>query len=317
VAGRRAQLDAMAGRSEDGAPAWDVVIVAHRGQVAGYPENTLAAYRESVTRGFPAIEVDLRATADGQIVIMHDETVDRTTSGSGKVESMTFAEIRSLDAGSHAHPRFADQRVPTYQEVLDVIRGTGTKLVIDIKPGPALDHERVVRLTEQHGAVLDVLVGPRNVDDLRDFKRLNPNLRTLGLVPGPEFEPPDRVGIEQFARAGADMIRLWPPWIFADRGPDSEPGPSRRSSSGSTISASRYGPPRTRSTRTSTRIIRARTCASSSAWASTASSPTCPSCAARSCPRRPSVPGAVRRGPWPARPEHSARCRSATESPRS
>ncbi len=215
----------MAGRSEDAAPAWDVVVVAHRGQVAGYPENTLAAYRESVTRGFPAIEVDLRATADGQIVIMHDETVDRTSSGSGKVESMTFAEIRSLDAGSHAHPRFADQRVPTYQEVLDVIRGTGTKLVIDIKPSPALDHERVVRLTEQHGAVLDVLVGPRNVDDLRDFKRLNPNLRTLGLVPGPEFEPPDRVGIEQFARAGADMIRLWPPWIFADRGPDSGAGP--------------------------------------------------------------------------------------------
>jgi glycerophosphoryl diester phosphodiesterase len=217
VAGRRVQLDAMAGRSEDAAPAWDVVVVAHRGQVAGYPENTLAAYRESVTQGFPAIEVDLRATADGQIVIMHDETVDRTTTGSGKVESMTFAEIRSLDAGSHAHPRFADQRVPTYQEVLDVIGGTGTKLVIDIKPGAALDNERVVRLTEQHGAVLDVMVGPRNVDDLRDFKRLNPNLRTLGLVPGPEFEPPDRVGIEQFARAGADMIRLWPSWIFAGR----------------------------------------------------------------------------------------------------
>ena len=208
----------MACRSEGAAPARDVVVVAHRGQVPGYPENTLAAYRESAARGFAAIEVDLRATADGEIVIMHDETVDRTTSGSGKVEDMTFAEIRSLDAGSHAGPRFADQRVPTYQEVLEAIRGTGTKLVIDIKPGAALDNERVVRLTEQHGAVLDVLVGPRNVDDLREFKRLNPNLRTLGLVPGPEFEPPDRVGIEQFARAGADMIRLWPPWIFADRG---------------------------------------------------------------------------------------------------
>jgi glycerophosphoryl diester phosphodiesterase len=172
----------MAGRNEDAAPAWEVVVVVHRGQVPGYPENTLAAYRESVARGFQAIEVDLRTTADGQIVIMHDETVDRTTSGSGKVENMTFAEIRSQDAGSHAGPRFADQKVLTYQEVLEALRGTGTQLVLDIKPGAALDHERVVRL-------------------------------------------PDRAGIEQFARAGADMIRLWPPWIFADRGQGSGRSP--------------------------------------------------------------------------------------------
>lgn len=60
-------------------PGGDVAVVAHRGQVAGYPENTLAACRGSIAAGFSAIEVDLRATADGEIVIMHDETVDRTT----------------------------------------------------------------------------------------------------------------------------------------------------------------------------------------------------------------------------------------------
>jgi glycerophosphoryl diester phosphodiesterase len=207
-------------------PEWDVAVVAHRGQVAGYPETTLAACQGSIAAGFSAIEVDLRATADGEIVIMHDETVDRTTNGSGEVGKMTFAEIRSLDAGSHVHPRFAGQRVPTYREVLEALRGSGTRLVIDIKPGATLDNARVVRLTEQCGAVLDVLVGPRSVDDLRDFKRLNPNLRVLGLVPGPEFEPPDIAAIEEFAAAGADLIRLWPPWIFTDRDQESGVGKS-------------------------------------------------------------------------------------------
>jgi glycerophosphoryl diester phosphodiesterase len=62
-----------------------------------------------------------------------------------------------------------------------------------------------------------MIVGPRSLGDLRDFKRLNPNLRTLGLVPGEEFAAPDYEAAEEFARSGADMIRLWPPWIFADR----------------------------------------------------------------------------------------------------
>jgi len=98
-------------------PEWDVAVVAHRGQVAGYPENTVAACQGSRISASSAIEVDLRATADGEIVIMHDDTVDRTTNGSGEVGEMTFAEIRSLDAGGHVHPRFAGQHVPTYQEV--------------------------------------------------------------------------------------------------------------------------------------------------------------------------------------------------------
>lgn len=198
-------------------PDWDVVVVAHRGMVSGFPENTLAAFRQSISLGFSAIEIDLRATADGHIVVMHDDTVDRTTNGTGDVGEMTLEEIRSLDAGSTAGPEFACQRVPTYEEVLEALRGSGTKLVLDIKPSMALDNERVVRLTERSGAVLDVIVGPRSMADLRDFKGFNPNLRTLALVPGPEFEPAEIEAIEEFALAGADMIRLWPPWIFTDR----------------------------------------------------------------------------------------------------
>ena len=208
-------------------PGWDVVVVAHRGMVSGFPENTLAAFRQSILLGFSTIEVDLRGTTDGHIVVMHDDTVDRTTGGTGEVGQMTLAEIKSLDAGSHAGSRFADQRVPTYEEVLGELRGSGTKLVLDIKPSDGLDNERVVRLTERYGAVLDVIVAPRSIADLRDFKRLNPNLRALGLVPGPEFEPADAEAIEEFARTGADMIRLWPRWIFMDRDHGKDAGRSR------------------------------------------------------------------------------------------
>ena len=200
--------------------------MAHRGMAAGYPENTLAAFRHSVSLGFPVIEVDLRATADGHIVIMHDDTVDRTTSGSGEVGRMTLAEVRSLDAGSHAGPRFAGEPVPTYPEALEALRGSGAKLILDIKPGATLDNERVVRLTERHGAALDVIVGARSITDLRDFKRLNPGLRALGLVPGPESGPPDPAAIEEFARVGADIIRLWPHWIFTSRDQAAWPGGS-------------------------------------------------------------------------------------------
>jgi glycerophosphoryl diester phosphodiesterase len=203
----------------------EVVIIAHRGMAAGYPENTLAAFRHSISLGFPVIEVDLRTTADGHIVIMHDETVDRTTSGTGEVGRMTLAEIRRLDAGSHAGPGFAGERVPTYPEALEALRGSGATLVLDIKADGALDNERVVRLTERHGAAADVIAGVRSIADLRDFKKLNPSLRALGLVPGPDHEPPDLAVIEEFARTGADIIRLWPRWILASR-PDAGPGRS-------------------------------------------------------------------------------------------
>jgi glycerophosphoryl diester phosphodiesterase len=131
---------------------------------------------------------------------------------------MTLAELKALDAGSYLDPKFAATRVPTYQEALEALRGSGVRFVLDIKRDDALEDERVVRLTEQYGAVQDVLVGPRSVASLQRFKKLNPALQTLGLVPGSESQPPNPEAIEEFAHAGADLIRLWPSWVFSDRG---------------------------------------------------------------------------------------------------
>lgn len=104
-----------------------------------------------------------------------------------------------------------------YSQVLQALRGTGVRLTLDIKPSDKLDHERVMRETEQPDMVANVIVSPRTVANLREFNQLNPALRTLGFVGGTESEPPDLAAIEAFALADTDMIRMSPSWIFEDR----------------------------------------------------------------------------------------------------
>jgi glycerophosphoryl diester phosphodiesterase len=183
-------------------PDWSIVFVAHRGNVPGYPENTLAAFRQAIKLGAEVIEIDLRGTKDGDIVIMHDDTINRTTNGKGNVTDFTLAELKKFDAGK-------GERIPTFDEALKVAAGSGVKLLLDIKETPGLDKKKVVRLIEKHGAIMNVIVGPRSIADLKTFKALNPNLRTLGFIPS-------IVDIEAFVANGIDIIRLWPKWINAD-----------------------------------------------------------------------------------------------------
>jgi len=97
--------------------------VAHRGDSARAPENTLPAFRKALRLGVQRLELDVRFTADGTPVLMHDPAVDRTTDGSGEIESMALSDVRELDAGSWFSAEYAGVKVPTlYQEVLDLGR---------------------------------------------------------------------------------------------------------------------------------------------------------------------------------------------------
>ena len=184
-------------------PEWSVVFVAHRGGIVpGYPENTMAAYRQAIKFGAEVLEIDLRGTKDGHVVIIHDKYLDRTTNGKGMVLSHTLAQLKKLDAGG-------GEKIPTYEEVLKLVSGTGVKLLLDIKGSPVLDIKKVVRLTQKYGAVLDVIAGVRDIYDLKEFRSLNPNIRTLGFIK-------KSYDIDEFAEAGVDMIRLWPRWIRKD-----------------------------------------------------------------------------------------------------
>jgi glycerophosphoryl diester phosphodiesterase len=94
---------------------------AHRGDVKAAPENTIPAFESAVKKGAAQIELDVQLSKDGELVIMHDATVNRTTDGEGRVHEMTFAELRALDAGSWFGPEFTGARIPTLRETLDAI----------------------------------------------------------------------------------------------------------------------------------------------------------------------------------------------------
>ena len=109
-----------------------VVAIAHRGEHLHHPENTMPAFEEAVRLGADYIEVDVRTTADGKLVLSHDGSVDRCTNGKGEVAKMTFVELRALDAGIKMGPEFAGTKIPTFDEVLDYARGK-INIYVDVK----------------------------------------------------------------------------------------------------------------------------------------------------------------------------------------
>jgi glycerophosphoryl diester phosphodiesterase len=122
-----------------------VVAISHRGEHLHHPENTMPAYRAAADAGADFIETDVRTTADGKLVIMHDASVDRCTDGHGDVASMTFDEIRKLDAGAKfAGGAFKGTPVPTFDEVLAFARGR-IGVYIDAKRISAADLVAAVR----------------------------------------------------------------------------------------------------------------------------------------------------------------------------
>ncbi len=106
------------------------LIIAHRGASKVAPENTLAAFKEAVQLGADAIELDAKLSADGVIVVHHDSTLDRTTSGFGPVSSRDINELRELDAGMKFDARFAGERIPTLKEVLEAV---GDKVLVNVE----------------------------------------------------------------------------------------------------------------------------------------------------------------------------------------
>ncbi len=135
----------------------EALIVGHRGLLRHAPEDTLANFRACLALRI-GFEFDVRRTKDGTLVCIHDDTVDRTTDGSGAVSEMTLAEIRKLDAGRWFDPLFAGEKVPTVEEVLKLVgehRKHKVLIAIDLKAGNV--EEDVVKLAQRH-RVLDRLL---------------------------------------------------------------------------------------------------------------------------------------------------------------
>ena len=119
------------------------LIAAHRGYKAKYPENTMLAYREALALGVDMIELDLRLSRDGQLVMIHDAALDRTTDGHGPVEQCTLEELRRFDAGR-------GERIPIFEEFLDWVHATGLFLNVEIKTKTFETVDKAVALLKRY-----------------------------------------------------------------------------------------------------------------------------------------------------------------------
>ncbi|MGI8314565.1 glycerophosphodiester phosphodiesterase [Halobacillus mangrovi] len=109
-----------------------VLSIAHRGAAGYAPENTMAAFEKAFEMKAEMLELDVQMSKDGELVVIHDTTVDRTTDGAGKVGNLTYEELKRLDAGSHFSKEFTGEKIPTLGEVLDEYRGK-MGIVIEMK----------------------------------------------------------------------------------------------------------------------------------------------------------------------------------------
>jgi glycerophosphoryl diester phosphodiesterase len=158
--------------------------IAHRGGRGLWPENTLVAFENAAALGVDVLEMDLRVTSDGVFVVIHDRSVDRTTNGSGRVDSMTFAELRKLDAGyrfSAGAERGFPYRgkaivVPTFDEVL--ARFPSASLNVEMKDFNATQAARLCEVIRGVNVTEHVLVASAGHDAMAAFRATCPSVAT-------------------------------------------------------------------------------------------------------------------------------------------
>lgn len=167
-------------------------IVAHRGLLLHAPENTLANFRACIELRL-GFEFDVARTKDGRLVCIHDDTVDRTTNGRGRTADLTFDELRRLDAGAWFAPQFAGEKVPTLEEVLQLIaahRRLDLLFAVDLKAEGV--EEEVARRADELQALDRLLFIGRTIVDAdvrRRIKSVSPRAQTAAVVNAPsEFD---------------------------------------------------------------------------------------------------------------------------------
>ena len=180
-------------------------IIAHRGASTERPECTATAIRRAIEVGATAVEVDVRTSRDGELFILHDTTLDRTTNGKGPASALMLAELQQLDAGSWFDSKYKNERIPSLIEAAQECKGR-IDLLLDLKVQGDDYDRKVVGIIRSYGDPTRTIVGVRSVDQAERFRKLLPKARQLALIPSVD-------SIEEFAKAGADVIRLWPGWL--------------------------------------------------------------------------------------------------------
>ena len=164
------------------------LVIAHRGGAGLWPENTLFAFRNAIGIGADALEFDVHATSDGELVVIHDATVDRTTDGSGRVDEMTWEALRSLDAGYRwtdddgaSFPfRGMGLRVPSLEEVLNAL--PDTRMIIELKDVPETARARFSEAIAKSPYPERKVLASFQSESVRYFRDNNPGIATSSTV---------------------------------------------------------------------------------------------------------------------------------------
>jgi len=168
-----------------------LLIIGHRGASGTAPENTLAAFSEAITQGAGMVELDVQLTLDDKLVVIHDETLNRTTGSMGKVKDYTLLDLQSLDAGKWFAPHFTGERIPTLEEVLKVIPEE-IRINIELKNNlvnyPGLE-TKVITIIAELNLAERVIISTFNYESLALVKNLAPHLATGLLYQQPLKDP--------------------------------------------------------------------------------------------------------------------------------
>jgi glycerophosphoryl diester phosphodiesterase len=187
----------------------DIIIVAHRGGTFDVPENTFTAFNYSLELGVDIVEIDLRTSKDEKLFVLHDKTLDRTTSGTGHASCLALEELKRLDAGSWFDTTYAREKIPSFQEVLQWSADKDIRLLLDLKESNKEFARRVAGDIINHGTKEGIILGVRSPEQARMFLSLLPAVERLAFMSSPDQ-------IEDFSREGVEVMRLWLSWLEKD-----------------------------------------------------------------------------------------------------
>jgi glycerophosphoryl diester phosphodiesterase len=190
-----------------------VMVIAHRGFSGAAPENTLAAFRKAIDIGSDMIELDIQLSKDGKIVVIHDETLGKTTNGRGKVVDHTLQELKKLDAGSKFRGDFSGERIPTLLEVLDLAKGR-VLVNIEIK-NPSHGRYPITELADKAlkevkkaGMTDRVIFSSFNPVSLECIEKTEPRAWVAFLYHRPWSSPPEITGGREYRVLNLRNIHL-------------------------------------------------------------------------------------------------------------
>lgn len=187
-------------------------IIAHRGASGYAPENTMASFRKAIEMGAEGIELDVHLSRDRNLIVMHDEWVNRTSNGNGLIKDMTLKELKKLDCGSWYGEEFAGQQIPVLEEVLELLKNWNGILNIEIKDGsdlyPGIER-KVIDTVRMFCFEEKVIFSSFNHCSIRDIKS-NASYLKAGLLYGEKlYEPWNYAKV-----VGAEALH--PPFYIVD-----------------------------------------------------------------------------------------------------